>query len=118
MSLKRKSSTKQTRSWKQRNPLRYAYQTLKDNAKRRGKEFALTIDEFAQFCYRYKYLGKKGRESDGYGVDRRDESKGYTLDNMCIKRNGNNTKKFKLYEWRTKQAQVVTYEEDESENPF
>lgn len=94
--------------------------TLRSNSKRRGKEFTLSFEYFCDFCYRYKYVGKKGRTSDGYGIDRIDETKGYIPGNIAIKKNGNNTRKYKEYCYMTKQAQVITVEElpEDSDLPF
>ena len=97
--------------WRKDNPVHYAYLTLKANAKRRHKDFDLTLDQFKQFCYRYKYIGKKGRSKDGYGVDRVDETKGYTLGNMRILKNGNNVKKYKAYDFMTRTALTQTIRE-------
>lgn len=55
---------------------------------------------------------------DGYGVDRIDETRGYTLDNMRILKNGNNVKKWKVYDWATRYGTTVTLKEDNTENPF
>jgi hypothetical protein len=96
------------RKWRKENPKKYAYLTLKDNAKRRGKDFSITYEEFLIFCYRYKYIGKKGRTKTGYGVDRFDETKGYTLDNMRLKLNGNNVRKYKSWDMATRSAVTVT----------
>lgn len=103
-----KRKAKYNRKWREENPVHYAYLTLKSNAKRRGHYFNLTLDEFKQFCYRYKYIGKKGRTADGYGVDRIREEGGYTIDNIAIKKNGNNTKKYKTYDWENKVGMTVT----------
>jgi hypothetical protein len=42
-------STCYSRNWKKNNPIRYAYQTAKDNAKRRGKVFELSFEEYKEF---------------------------------------------------------------------
>jgi hypothetical protein len=72
------------------------------------KTFSLTLEEFKYFCYRYKYIGKKGRTKTGYGVDREREEDGYTLDNMRLKKNGNNTRKYKAYDLQHRTAVTVT----------
>lgn len=107
--------------WRERNPKKYAYLTLKANAKRRKKLFDLTYEDFEKFCYRYKYIGKKGRTAEGYGVDRKREEDGYTLDNMRILKNGNNVKKYKSYDWESRTGVTVTTietAEDRKDNPF
>lgn len=109
--MTRESAT--NKKYRENNPQRYAYMTLRDNAKRRGKEFTITFEEFQRFCYRYKYIGKKGRTRDGYGVDRKDETKGYTLGNMRILKNGNNVRKYKTYDWQTRTGRTCTAGKDE-----
>lgn len=107
------------RKWRKANPKKYAYLTLKANAKRRGKVFALTFEEFCAFCYRYKYIGKKGRTADGYGVDRIDEAVGYIASNIQLKKNGNNVRKYKLYEMQSKSVvTAVIQEPDDKDLPF
>lgn len=113
-----KKRAKANKRWRENNPKKYAYMTLRDNAKRRGKVFAITYEDFCKFCYRYKYLGKKGRTAEGYGVDREREEDGYTLDNMRIKKNGNNTKKYKSYDWESRTGTTVTVENINVDNPF
>ena len=75
-------STCTKRRQKEINPLAYCFNTLKQNARRRGKEFLLTKDEFSVFCERTKYLELKGRFGNMYTIDRVDASRGYSLDNI------------------------------------
>lgn len=114
-----KKEAKYVRKWREKNPKMYAYITLRDNAKRRNKPFTITFEDFCEFCYRYKYIGKKGRTKDGYGVDRIREELGYVPGNIAIKKNGNNTRKYKTYEWQTKIGMTVTVNQQEDEDlPF
>ena len=55
---------------------------LKNNAKRRGKEFLLTLEQFTDFatCYQINY-GKK-RTKDTWTIDRIDPDRGYSIDNI------------------------------------
>jgi hypothetical protein len=52
------------------------------NAKRRGKEFTLTFDEFKEFCMKTGYDEKKGKSSDSLSIDRIESSNGYSKDNI------------------------------------
>ena len=79
---------------KQNNPLNEAYKTLKYNARRRNKLFTLTIDEFTQFCKETNYLNKRGIGKNSYHIDRIDESKGYTIDNIQVLTNSENVRKY------------------------
>jgi len=104
--------------WRQTHPIEYAYQTSKHNAKRRGKAFELTLEQFKKFCVKYKYLQKKGIYKDSYSIDRIDETRGYTEDNIQIMKVGENKKKHLEYDWRTKSARVAISVSDDSDDPF
>lgn len=80
--------------WIKKNPIRAAYLDLKNNAKRRGKDFKLTFEQFKQFCIKTKYIDVKGRGKESYHIDRIDENKGYTIDNIQILTNSQNVKKY------------------------
>lgn len=79
--------------WRNKNPVRYAYNNLKHNAKKRGKEFDLTYEEFERFCVKTDYMMGKGRTAESYHIDRVDESKGYTITNITLLTNSQNMKK-------------------------
>ena len=70
--------------YKQNNPERHAYNTLKNNAKRRGVFFNLSFEEFKEFCYKYDYIAGRGRTKESYSIDRIDNMKGYTKDNIQV----------------------------------
>lgn len=78
---------------KEHNPISYTYQILKGNARRRGKVFNLTIDQFRIFCEKTNYLALKGRSSSSASIDRIDPSKGYEADNIQILSLSDNSKK-------------------------
>jgi hypothetical protein len=71
-----------------RNPLNYAkyiFNALKQNAKRRQKDFQLSFDQFQTFCENTSYLVLKGREPEKYCIDRKNHHIGYTFDNIQLK---------------------------------
>lgn len=70
--------------YKSRHPDKYFYQKLRGNAQRRGKKFNLTFNEFLEFCNKTGYLEKKGKNPDSYCIDRIDNSKGYSYDNIRV----------------------------------
>ena len=82
-----------SKKMRKKNPVRYAYDTLKSNSKRRGKEFTLTFEEFSQFCHATDYIQGKGVTKDSYSIDRIDNSRGYTIDNIQILTVSENRKK-------------------------
>jgi hypothetical protein len=97
------------------NPLKWSYWNLKANSKRRGKEFSLTMDEFRQFCEQTNYLAGKGRTLLCYSIDRIDNTKGYSLDNIrrvTVRENSRKGTKILHYDWETKFATVTTHRRD------
>ncbi len=83
---------------------------LRRNATRRKKEFTITLEFFREFCYATNYIQKKGRSGDAYTIDRIDNDKGYTSDNIRIlSAFDNNSKHHRklVYDWRTGYAAVV-----------
>lgn len=69
---------------KEKNPINYAYNVLKNNALRRKKPFELTLAEFKDFCQETGYMDKKGRTASSASIDRKDPSEGYTRDNIQL----------------------------------
>lgn len=78
---------------KETNPLVYWYKSLKQNARRRGKEFSLTKEDFRFFCTSTGYLELKGKEGNKFSIDRIDPEKGYSLDNIQMITLSQNTSK-------------------------
>jgi len=76
------------------NPLRYWFDVLRQNARRRKKEFTLTIEEFKDFCEKENYLEFKGRSNAGnYTIDRRNDKLGYTFSNIFVLTLSQNSRK-------------------------
>ena len=74
---------------KKRYKLKYKYINLKSTAKKRGLEMTITEEEYCQILSRgCFYTGEElvNIENFGYSLDRIDNLKGYTLDNVlpCI----------------------------------
>lgn len=81
------------RAYKENNLIGYVYSTLKNNARRRGKEFKITIDEFRNWCAGNDYINKRGRFGTSAQIDRKNAGKGYTLDNIQVITNSQNLAK-------------------------
>jgi hypothetical protein len=81
------------RQYKKRHPINYYYNVLRNNAKRRGKEFELTLDDFKKFCKETNYIELKGKEKNSATIDRINHKKGYTIDNIRILSLSDNSKK-------------------------
>lgn len=69
---------------KENNPVGYTYTILKQNAKRRGKVFTLTVEDFREFCTETNYLELKGRTKHEMSIDRIDHLRGYEKGNLQI----------------------------------
>lgn len=88
----------------------WSYRTLKANAKRRGKMFTITLDEFRDFCYETQLLTNRGTKSTSYTVDRIDNRYGYHIGNIQKLTNAENArKKDKIlnYDYENKTATVT-----------
>ena len=88
-----------TDRYRKRNPIKASFYILKENAKRRGKPFDLTFDQFKEFVIKTEYIKKKGIFSESYHIDRIDESLGYTIDNIQLLTNSQNVRKYLKYSY-------------------
>lgn len=69
---------------KENNPVNYVFNALRSNAKRRGKVFTLTLEQFKQFCEETDYINKRGKTGKSASIDRIDNNKGYEIGNIRI----------------------------------
>lgn len=113
------------RKWAKKNSLKYAYNNLKSNAKRRNKPFDLTFDEFKRFAIKTNYMYGKGKTKNSLTIDRIDEDGGYTLKNIQVLENEKNIQKY--LEWKydeeSRKMKFVTIiskvtNRDENQTPF
>ena len=86
-----------SRKYRENNKIKAAFQNLRANAKRRGKEFILTFNEFEIWAIETEYIIGKGRSKHSFHIDRIDESKGYSIDNIQVLTNSENKKKYLRY---------------------
>lgn len=86
-----------SRKYRANNPYRAAYSALKHNARRRGKEFGLSFEEFKEFAVRVDLLQGAGITRDSYHVDRIDETKGYVVGNLQKLTNSQNIRKYLIF---------------------
>lgn len=82
------------KKYRQKYPMKYAYMTLKHNAKRRGKEFTISFEYFKKFAIKVDYIDKKGINRDSYHIDRIKEDLGYIPGNLQLLKNVDNIKKY------------------------
>lgn len=81
------------RQYKENHPLRYCYNTLRINAKRRYKGFGITFEEFEQFCKETGYIEGKGKTKTSLSIDRIYNFQGYDFSNMRVLTLSLNSKK-------------------------
>lgn len=74
--------THDTRRNRANHPMRHAYRNLKAHAKSRGIPFSLTFIVFRRFALRTDYLNRTGQKGSCLTVDRRNNLKGYTPQNI------------------------------------
>jgi hypothetical protein len=98
--------------------MRYAYDVLKMNAKRRKKPFTITFEYFEKFCIETNYIAGKGRSRKSYSVDRIRNELGYVPGNLRVLTLEDNARKatrktILSYDWETKFASIyftpITY---------
>ncbi len=75
------------------NPICYAFNNLKQNAKRRGHDFSLTLEQFRNWHLIDAYMEGKGKTSTSMSIDRRDNDQGYHIDNIQLLTLAGNTRK-------------------------
>ena len=79
--------------WRVNNPVRTAWANLRDSARKRRVEFALSLEEFAAFVAGNGYLEGKGRECGALHIDRVNPLEGYRLENIRVLEAGENSRK-------------------------
>lgn len=102
------------------DPVRYAYNTTKHNAKRRGKPFELTFEQFKAFCYREDYIQGKGKTKESLSIDCIINELGYVEGNIRALPLAENArkgcKKILHYDWQTGYATVQKIARDNADN--
>ena len=73
-----------TERFKDRHPLRYYYNKLKYRAAERGHAFTLTYEEYCAFAEKTGYLYEKGKTAKALSINRIDNTKGYSADNIEV----------------------------------
>lgn len=68
--------------WRKANPEKATYCALRDNAKRRGKVFTITFEQFLEFGSQTGYMDHKGRAAQDMSIDRINSKLGYEPGNL------------------------------------
>lgn len=113
-------STCRSRKSRLADPVRYAFNNLRNRAKQRGLIFTITLEQFREWCVKVEYIGFKGRSSTSYTIDRRYNDLGYHIDNIQVLEKRDNIIKFFTYDYRSKSAYVgeLPMKKVEGENYF
>ena len=67
-----------------KDPIYDRFVNFRGNAKRREKEFTISIEQFREFCLTNDYIIKKGNRGRNCSVDRIDNNEGYHIWNIQI----------------------------------
>lgn len=78
---------------KENNPIRYWFDVLRQNARRRKIKFGLTIADFKEFCDETGYLKQKGKNPHSWTIDRKRPHLGYVKGNIQILTHAGNCRK-------------------------
>ncbi len=112
-------STCRSRKTRMADPVRYAFNNLRNRAKQRGILFTITLEQFRQWCHKVKYVGLPGRSAESYTVDRIHNDLGYHADNIQLMTRRDNVKKYFTYDWREKTVREMKMTTiDSTEDPF
>lgn len=111
---KKSCATCLTRRKREKNPMRYAFETLRANVyRKKGRAFFyLTFEEFKQYAVETEYIGKKGITKTGFHVDCIDPTMGYFIGNIQPLTNTlNNQKRYKKlhYDWDEETGRMKAY---------
>lgn len=109
--------TCRSKRWRENNPERYAYNTLRCHAKADDVYFGLTFEEFCEFARKHNYIKGRGITAEGLHVDRKIVGRfpGYVKDNIQPLSNTANVHKrwYIDYNWQTKEAKVMKFQQTE-----
>jgi len=103
---------------RERDPVKYAFWTLKNNAKRRKIPFNLTFEQFVYFAEKVDLFGNRGKSKNSWHIDRKIEAdpRGYHIENIQVLTIEQNThkeyarraaRKELNYDWKTKSGYWV-----------
>lgn len=107
-------STHRSQLCRQRDAVRYAYNNMRNRARRKNIPCTITLEQFRLWCHKVTYIGFKGRSPEGWTIDRKYNDVGYHIDNIQAMQNQDNVKKYFTYDWRTKQVYQLVYPETAS----
>ena len=72
------------RRYRANNPIKYAYESIKDSAKKRSISFTISLEDFTDWCNATGYADNKGKYRLTNHCDRIDATKGYEVGNLQL----------------------------------
>lgn len=71
LKLRKRCGHHHNQRYRDKSPIRYIYMNLKHNAKKRGKQFNLSLEELTAFLLGHpEYMANKGRVNGSLQIDR------------------------------------------------
>lgn len=80
------------------DPIGTRYNQWRQKCKKRGIENDVTLEQFRDFCQRTGYLITKGKRGYNATIDRIENWRGYTIDNMQLLTGRANTRKYYYFD--------------------
>lgn len=77
-----------------KDPVYNRFVNFRGNALRRGKEFTISLNEFREWCQKTGYVLQKGKRGKNCTIDRVKNELGYSINNIEIRSNLANIKKY------------------------
>lgn len=74
--------TCKSRKRRAKDPQRYAYEAVRESARKRGIDFSLTFAQFKEFDRQTGYVESKGQSAECLSIDRIKSDKGYEVGNI------------------------------------
>jgi hypothetical protein len=81
-----------SRQFKERYPLKYAYAHLRSRARERDKSFELSFEQYEAFAKETGYDLLRGKHSWSLSIHRKDNARGYSIDNIEAVTLGHNSR--------------------------
>ena len=106
------------RKLREEKPILVRYFQFKGNAKRRNKPFNITLEEFRQFCEDTGYLITKGKRGQNAIIDRIDNRKGYSINNIQLLTNRMNASKGDTVDEEAIEDLIKSFEGSNEDLPF
>lgn len=87
------SETCKNRIWRKNNPIGHLFKNLRGSAKKRKKEFSITLEYFKELCLNTGYHEGTGRGGDCLTIDRIRNLEGYVVGNIAVIKRCENSSK-------------------------